>query len=298
MASALITSFLGGLQASVSVLLTLSYGLIAARLGMVHETTAHDISSLCRNLFLPALLITDIGSQLNVDKALDYYAPIFIWSITYALTSITIGKIAVKVFGLPSWTVVAITFNNTTSLPLLLTKSLLETGILTGIAGGDVEAAVGRATSYFLINSFVSKVLTFSVGPMLLGPGGDVSGDAQQRARDGDGDGEDDGGEEGQYSDNERTSLLPKPVSTPVTTIREIAITKFQAIPHSIRKPLSRMGALFNPTTWGGIIAAIVGLVPGLHRAAFAPSDQGGIFNAWFTSSLRNLGGLFSGMEM
>lgn len=287
MPSAVLASFIGALQASVSVLITLSYGLIAARLGMVHEVTARDISSLCRNVFLPALLITDIGSQLSI-HSVPNYVPILVWAIIYSMASIVLGKIIVKLFGLPNWTVIAITFNNTTSLPLLLTRSLLETGILTGIAGGNVEEAVARARSYFLINSMVSKVLTFAVGPRLLDPG------IRARKHTGESNGE----EEQSSGPDERTSLLPKPIAARMDNIRSSAVTTFRDIPKPIQTPLAHIGSFFNPTTWGGIIAAIIGLVPGLHRAAFARSDQGGFLNAWIMSSLRNVGGLFSAIQM
>jgi auxin efflux carrier family protein len=37
----------------------------------------------------------------------------------------------------------------------------------------------------------------------------------------------------------------------------------------------------------------VVGLVPALHRAFFSSTYEGGIFTAWLTSSLENIGGLF-----
>ncbi|EKM77880.1 hypothetical protein AGABI1DRAFT_60805 [Agaricus bisporus var. burnettii JB137-S8] len=288
MVSALVVSFFGGLQASVSVLLTLCCGFIGARMGMVRSTTARDISALCRNLFLPALLITEVGSQLTLER-LHEYTPIFIWSIAYAMTMIAIGEMAVKLFQVPRWTVVAVTFNNTVSLPILLTRSLLETGILTGIADGNVEAAMRRATSYFLMNSFVSKVLTFSIGPLLLHSDSTPSDHVERGVEGGDID-----DDEAESCQDERALLLPRTQSTlePSANIGDKIASTLGFI------PLSFIGSLFNPTTWGGVLAAIFGLIPFLHQAAFAPSNQGGFLNAWFTSTLRNIGGLFNGMEM
>ena len=65
----------------------------------------------------------------------------------------------------------AIAFNNTTSLPLILIKSLKSTGILSSIlmSSSDSQSdAVERATSYFLVNSLVSNCITFAIGPQLL----------------------------------------------------------------------------------------------------------------------------------
>jgi len=272
MPSTLIVSALGALQASVSVLITLGYGLIAARLGMVREGTARDVASLCRNIFLPALLITDIESQLDHRNVLNY-APIFTWSIAYTAVSVMLGKTVVHLFGLPTWTVTAVAFNNSTSLPLLLTGSLLETEILGELAGGDIRETVARVKSYFLINSLVSKVLTFTIGPTLFG---------EQAAT-----------KYPPIESDEETRLLSRssPTSSTNVDVMDMDSKIFQRF-------LKQASIFLNPTTWGGIVAIIVGLVPSLHHVLFAPSNEGGFLNAWFTSSLRNMGALFSGMEV
>lgn len=272
MPSALTAALLGAFQASVSVLLTLGYGFIAARLGMISDSSGRDISILCSNVFLPALLITEVGGGLNAHRVLDY-VPIVAWAIIYPTMSIVMGKIAAKYFNLPTWTVAAVAFNNTTSLPLLLTKSLFEAGVFAKIAGGDIQDAVTRANSYFLVSSLVSKVLTFSIGPRLLGE--DTIGERPREV-----------GHEGEQGaePHEQTALLP-----------EHNTKKSFTVPGSIRDGIK---AFSNPVTWAGIIAVTIGLVPALHRAAFAPSNEGGFLNAWVMSSLRNVGGVFSAMQM
>lgn len=76
MASSLKISFLGAVQAVSSVLLTLSYGVGAARYGLIHDRSVADISQLCVNIFLPALLFTNVGEHLSVDSLGDYI-PVF-----------------------------------------------------------------------------------------------------------------------------------------------------------------------------------------------------------------------------
>lgn len=49
----------------------------------------------------------------------------------------------------------------------------------------------------------------------------------------------------------------------------------------------------FNAPLLGAIVGLVLGLIPALHRAFFNHSSQGGIFTAWLTSSLENIGGLF-----
>ena len=57
MSSSLGTSFLGALQASLSVLLTIAYGVLAAQFRLLAELSSKHISALCVNILLPALLI-------------------------------------------------------------------------------------------------------------------------------------------------------------------------------------------------------------------------------------------------
>lgn len=68
----ILTPFLGALQASLSVLLTIGYGVIAAQFDLLTSSSAKDISKLCVRMFLPALLITNVGSQLHLDTAMRY----------------------------------------------------------------------------------------------------------------------------------------------------------------------------------------------------------------------------------
>lgn len=58
---------LGAVQASIAVLLTISYGVIAAQFNLLSQASAKDISKTCVRLFLPALLIVNVGSQMSQD---------------------------------------------------------------------------------------------------------------------------------------------------------------------------------------------------------------------------------------
>jgi len=44
---------------------------------------------------------------------------------------------------------------------------------------------------------------------------------------------------------------------------------------------------------WGTAISVIPGLTPPLYRVFFNDPQEGGIFEAWLTSSVKNLGELF-----
>lgn len=67
-----LTPFLGALQACVCVLLTMSYGVVARRLRLIHDATINDMSGLAVKLFLPALIVVHLGQQLHLGTALNY----------------------------------------------------------------------------------------------------------------------------------------------------------------------------------------------------------------------------------
>jgi hypothetical protein len=157
--------FLGALQASIAVLLTISVGVIAAQFRLLTESASKEISQVGINIFLPALLITNIGSQISLDTSLRY-VPIIIWALVYGLLSVLLGMAITRIFRTPSWVTPAIAFNNTTSLPLLLVQSLAATRLLDTL--DESGTAVARAKSYFLVNAMVGNCLTFALGMTLL----------------------------------------------------------------------------------------------------------------------------------
>jgi predicted permease len=165
----LLESFLGAIQASLSVLLVIFYGGIAARLQLLNPAATKAISKISVRMFLPALLFVKIGSELHGDSA-GRYGLIVVWALLCHSVSFLVGLFAHYFLGMPDWTTVALMFNNTTSYPLLLIQALDDTGILQSLILGDetTGAAVERAKSYFLVFATISSCLTFAVGPRLI----------------------------------------------------------------------------------------------------------------------------------
>ncbi|CAK7262922.1 hypothetical protein SEPCBS57363_000303 [Sporothrix epigloea] len=168
----LLESFIAAIQASLSVLLVIFYGGVAAWLGLLNPSNTKAISKVCVRLFLPALLFTKIGAELHSGSA-HRYVIVLVWALVCHAVSFVLGIAGHLLLGLPDWTTVAIMFNNTTSYPLLLIGALDQTGILQQLvdaSGADetTKQAVERATSYFLVFSTVSSCLTFAVGPRLM----------------------------------------------------------------------------------------------------------------------------------
>lgn len=46
------------------------------------------------------------------------------------------------------------------------------------------------------------------------------------------------------------------------------------------------------------LCGAVLGLVPSLHRAFFYPAEKGGTVNAWLTTSIQNIGKLFTTFQI
>jgi len=63
----LLIPFLGALQASVAVLLTILAGVVASQFQLIGIDSSKEISKVAVRLFLPALLIVNVGSQLHSD---------------------------------------------------------------------------------------------------------------------------------------------------------------------------------------------------------------------------------------
>ena len=341
MSSSLAASFLGALQASLSVLLTIGYGVVAAQFNLLKGSNTSDISKTCVRLFLPALLITNVGSELHLDTA-TRYVPILsrrspemtrycsspltrlvVWSILYVLVSMLLGFTATRIFKLPSWVTPAICFNNTTALPLLLVQSLSSTGILEMLLQSKSDTtsdAVERAKSYFLVCAIVGNTLTFAVGPKLLD--GEETPDAKeeestkqlangndtvngsQDVEQGENHNEVSAGRQqnDNASVNEQTSLLPEPVVRKGQAAGRKGYHKgkqqWNRLPDWAQTILDFMFDFLNAPLIGALLGALVGLVPALHRAFFSGQQNGGFLNAWLTTSLKNIGGLFATLQI
>jgi predicted permease len=321
-AGELIVPFTGAIQAAFSVLLTIAFGVVAAQCNLLSPKAAKEVSKLCVRMFLPALLIYKIGSNLHQDTGVRY-VPVLskfnptiqlteskltrtVWSISYTLLSVFVGRLLTRIFKLPAWVAPAIAFNNTTSLPLLLIQSLKQTQILDAIliGGESGSQAMDRAESYFLVNAMVSNSLTFAIGPGLLRPGDEDASDEQEGEDD-----EDNGqaNEDGESSDMERgpegiideeTSLLPQRITKPANRIEKRGYLKTQKWYNNLspwlQETLNITWQFANAPLLGAIVGAVIGLTPALHRLFFSPSNEGGYLNAWLTTAIKNIGELFA----
>ncbi|KAI8942269.1 hypothetical protein NX059_000348 [Plenodomus lindquistii] len=311
-ASELVVPLVGAVQAAISVLLTIAFGVVAAQCNLLSVKAAKEVSKLCVRMFLPALLIYKIGSNLDGNTGVRYI-PILIWSISYTLLSVLLGRTLTRVFKLPAWVTPAIAFNNTTSLPLLLIQSLKQTQILDAIlVGGESgSAAMDRAESFFLINAMVSNSLTFALGPRLLKPGDEDAPDNEDDKEENDTQDAEEADRNGENGDiergpdgiiNEQTSLLPQRVVRPTNKLEQKGYLKtkgwYNGLSPWLQETLDVAWQFANAPLMGAIVGAMIGLTPALHKLFFSPSNEGGYLNAWLTTSIKNIGDLFASMQI
>ncbi|KAF7860697.1 hypothetical protein EAF04_008215 [Stromatinia cepivora] len=306
--------FLGALQASLTVLLTISYGVIASRYNLLKESSTRDISKTAVRLFLPALLITNVGEELKPDTAWRY-VPVLVWALIYTLLSVALGMLLKRAFKFPAWCVPAICFNNTTALPLLLIQALDTAGILTSLTMSDNDtpsAALSRAKSYFLVSSMVGNSLTFALGPKLLDdeeapdkPDEDSKANHTYSSNEQSESDEEyanpthsNGRTAEEEYENETSTLLPRSIARSRNTAAKKSKKEWKKIPLKIRKTISTIYSFINAPLLGALIGAILGLTPALHTAFFASPSSGGIFKAWLTTSVKNIGELFAGLQL
>ncbi|KAL8712306.1 MAG: hypothetical protein Q9220_003457 [cf. Caloplaca sp. 1 TL-2023] len=226
-----------------------------------------------------------------------------------------LGVVLTKTLKLPSWVTPALSFNNTTSLPLLLLQSLGETGILKSLLMSEddtTDAALNRAKSYFLVCAIVSNSLTFALGPRLLdheeAPDPNQSEGKNQPQEHHPHDISDQ--EEGDHQANghangeatEDTSLLPEYIVSRGGHAKQSAYDEgksvWKRLGPTARSTLDLLYAFLNAPLIGAIIGAIIGLTPPLHKAFFNEPQQGGIFKAWLTSCIQSVGNIFAALQV
>ncbi|KAL2109532.1 hypothetical protein VUR80DRAFT_2338 [Thermomyces stellatus] len=326
MALDIIVTLLSAAQASLSVLLTIAVGVGAAQFGFLDGETSRRISQLSVEVFLPLLLLSNIGSEINVDTAVRYL-PILIWALLYSFISLFLTRAAVVLFRLPKWIVAAVTFNNTTSLPLLLVQSLSSTGAFQNLLGPDSGGggAFDRIRSYFLVFAVVINVITFGEGERaltgykehgfpfagLLGVRRGQSGEedledagtlAESGSAESDGDAEDEPTQATPLLQRRITPLLPRRVMRgPATVSRRVsamAARAWSSFPDPLKRVLRPLRPFANSTSLGAAAGVFVGLTPPLHRVFFNPMHEGGYFNAWLTTPIKNIGELFVTLQV
>ncbi|KZT72205.1 hypothetical protein DAEQUDRAFT_736344 [Daedalea quercina L-15889] len=296
--STVLDTFVGALEGTISVLLTCFAGYAAARRGLLDRVTVKHLSKLCTSLFLPCLLIVQMGPELT-PSFLSRYWIIPLWGLVSTVVALLLGWAGQRLFRLKHWTIIACGRPNSNALPLLLLQSLESTGVLSRLAtnGDDLQETLNRAQSLLLLNAIVQQVVTFQLSPPVLrlddghsksidgGPGtlrpgpGRILPITQDEERVGlldDLDG------------MEETDSIDGPAA--LGAIEDIPDFRWPKHLKFAEKPLKMAWQCMSPPLIGAIIALIFGLITPLRETFL---DKNGAMYPPITQSVANLGKIF-----
>ncbi|EPQ54205.1 hypothetical protein GLOTRDRAFT_44443 [Gloeophyllum trabeum ATCC 11539] len=311
--SSLTATLVGALEGSISVLLTAFAGYLTSYYGLLDRPTVKKISNVSSLLFLPCLIVVQMGPQLTV-KEISKLWIMPVWGAFSSLIAHLVGWAGMAALNLPAWTIVASGRANANALPLLLLHSLENTGVLDSLKkeGESVSTTLDRAKSIVLLNSIIQQMVTFGLGPMVFRI------DKARAKKDG-GDDDPEGLRPGRQphgyptvQDREHVGLLhdydgddqdADDYTGPLHRLEDVPnMELYSRLPPRMRKavdavskPLNKVLAVFNPPLIGGIVALIIGITPPLHEA-FLSKD--GIFYNTLTEAVSNLGQLFVTLQM
>lgn len=151
------------------MLLTLFAGYYVARLGLLDHATIRRMSKLCSSLFLPCLIIVQMGPELTASNLRRLWI-IPVWGLVSTIIAHLLGWLGQTLFKTRAWVIIAAGRPNTSALPLLLLQSLGSTGVLDQLSdkGQDSSKVLERAKSLILLNVVVQQTITFQTAPWLL----------------------------------------------------------------------------------------------------------------------------------
>ena len=152
--------------------------------------------------------------------------------------------------------------------------------------------------------SMIGNSLTFALGPKLLNGQEEDAPDepGEKELSEEEQDSEIESQREEAEDVNEDTSLLP---STAVRTgtrggykVYKQGRKYWAKLPHWAQSTLDFSYQFLNAPLIGAVLGAIVGLVPPLHKLFFDEQQEGGYFNAWLTTAIKNVGNLFATLQV
>ncbi|KAI0812764.1 membrane transport protein-domain-containing protein [Irpex lacteus] len=311
--SSLGPAFLGAFEGSISVLLTLFAGWYVGRIGILDHQSVRRISKLCSNLFLPCLIVEQMGPELTASNISKLWI-IPIWGVVSTVLAHLVGWLGQKVFRTPYWVIVASGRPNSSALPLLLLQSLESTGILNvlGSPGEDSSKLLDRGKSYILLNVVIQQSITFQIAPAVLKlddgkhqdeeqgpasltpavrkPAGRLNPVVQDRERVGllqnyDGisyGGRGQGEEEGDFP----AALAAIEDQPDIHWPRSIGV---------LEKPVKATLDWMSAPLIGAVIALLLGIIPPLHKLFF--TEESAVYSS-LTQAVENLGELYVALQM
>ncbi|KZV81213.1 hypothetical protein EXIGLDRAFT_731583 [Exidia glandulosa HHB12029] len=298
MSSEVGASLLGAVQGTLSVLVVFTAGFICARSGLLDKAAVRRIAKLCSTIFLPLLLVDQIGEDLSLSllKAA-WIVPV--WGAVSTGVAHGIGWAAQRVFKLPAWTIVASGRPNATALPLMLLDALSKLGVLDALqrSGESRSEVLDRAKSLILLNVVVQQCITFMAGPEILAhdlPEGGNKRSSSSRLP--------------TIQDTEHVGLLAEHdeddsddeeslrgrITEPLDTLDDTPnFPKFR-LPRRLRW-VSKVFGFLNPPLIGAIVAVLLSAIPPLHHVLY---DSDGALNVPLLDPISKLGNIYVTLQM
>ncbi|KAJ4339281.1 hypothetical protein N0V95_007834 [Ascochyta clinopodiicola] len=274
--SGIVQPLVGGIQATVSVILTISFGVAFSQFGLLDADAASKISKTSVKVLLPCLLINNLGENLNPETAYEYVPIIKTTGILSPLVSS--GEKTSE----------AVSRARTYFLVSAVVSHALTFGMGPSELKGDNED--GPEDSNKQQN----------------GNANGVQGDGapRQRYRDDPEAQEDENEDDNDESSDSapETSLLPRAVRHRLHKTNKhthsIVNSSMDKLPSFLQTAITAVYNFMTPPLIGAILGAIIGLAPPLHKLFFADSNEGGYLNAWLTQSIKNVGQLFVTLQV
>jgi len=320
-------ALVGAVKGTLSVLLTMLTGHIAARVGIIDKGATRRISRLCSGIFLPCLLVSQIGGELQ-PKELRTAWIVPVWGIVSTMFGYGLGwagKVGVdelawkaaltvsqRVLRLPAWTILAAGRPNSTALPLMvssysspctnhthlnygmvqLLNGLAKAGVLDSLQapGESRSRTLARAKSLILLNVVVQQCITFMAGPNIL-----EDDKPDKHARD------HEHGDIPTIQDREHVGLLhdysdSEDEEDPRTALDRLEnvpdLPKFE-LPQRLQF-LHKVVGVLNPPLVGALLAALIWAIPPIHHALF---NENGALYVPIATPIDNLGDVYVALQ-
>ncbi|KAJ5323390.1 Auxin efflux carrier [Penicillium atrosanguineum] len=267
------------MQGCLSRSLVLFKHAIARGLRLIHDATINDFSGLGVKLLLPALIVVNLGQQDHLSTALNYFLSL----VSDKFEDINLGILVMFPCAFSLTHIQPTSMDSPSmrtqqhSISLLAALTVFDSvGPLRLILRGREETPtpIERAQRYSFVCAVVSKAIDYVVGPKMRqdGPGSDLDHEKPRITP--------------STNDDEllteTTPLLPQRAQNARralgSCIRSCNLLVCSFFPDSFEQHLlSPVGDIFADVVIGcTLLAALIGLVPALHRAFFARDDNRG----------------------
>jgi predicted permease len=230
------------LKACSSVLIICAFGAILTTNGVVDKKWRKSTSDMCKNCFLPALLLSKVAPAISFSSFASWW-PLPIFALVYIGVGFAAGMLLSRLAGISDinqqrFVCVACAFPNTTSIPLALLHSILS--------GSDQEKGI----TYILFYTLFMSVFRWSIAYPMLAP---VPAELPPS------------------SPEEQSSLVKVAQdSTAVTPLENGQTPESTDTAASAAAPISLWKKVLNAPLYAALLSIVVGVITPLKHALFS----------------------------